>query len=156
MMRNFDLSPLFRSSVGFDRLDKLFDAAFREASRDVSYPPYNIVKTGPEAYRITMAVAGFGEGDLEIVAQENVLHVKGQLKEAEREVEYLHRGIAQRAFEHHFQLADHVRVVDADLDKGLLSIQLERVVPEAAKPRKIGIGAGSPAKTIESVSEKAA
>ncbi len=155
-MRNFDLSPLFRSSVGFDRLDKLFDAAFREASRDVSYPPYNIVKTGQEQYRITMAVAGFGEGDLEIVAQDNVLHVKGQLKEPEREVEYLHRGIAQRAFEHHFQLADHVRVVDASLDKGLLSIQLERVVPEAAKPRKIGIGTGEGAKTIESVGDKAA
>ncbi len=155
-MRSFDLSPLFRSSVGFDRLDKLFDAAFREASRDVSYPPYNIVKTGQDQYRITMAVAGFGEADLEIVVQENVLNVKGQLKEPEREVEYLHRGIAQRAFEHRFQLADHVRVVDASLDKGLLSVELERAVPEAAKPRKIEIGGSAAPKTIESVTDKAA
>jgi molecular chaperone IbpA len=156
MMRNFDLSPLFRSSVGFDRLDKLFDAAFREATRDVSYPPYNIARVAQDQYQITMAVAGFGEGDIDITAHDNVLTVKGQLQQAQPEVEFLYKGIAQRAFEHHFQLADHVRVVDADLDKGLLSIQLERVVPEAAKPRKIGIGAGSPAKTIESVSEKAA
>jgi molecular chaperone IbpA len=103
-----------------------------------------------------MAVAGFGEDDLEIVVQENVLSVKGQLKEPEREVEYLHRGIAQRAFEHRFQLADHVRVVDAGLDKGLLSVQLERVVPEAAKPRKVEIGGAVSPKTIESVTDKAA
>lgn len=155
-MRSFDLSPLFRSSVGFDRLDKLFDAAFREASRDVSYPPYNIVKTGQDQYRITMAVAGFGDSDLDIVVQENVLSVKGQLKEPEREVEYLHRGIAQRAFEHRFQLADHVRVVNASLEKGLLSVELERTVPEAAKPRKIAIGGTESPKTIESVTDKAA
>ena len=140
-MRNLDLSPLFRSTVGFDRLDKLFDAAFREAARDLSYPPYNIVKTGENAYRIAMAVAGFGEKDLELVTHENMLTVKGQIQEPEKDVEYLHRGIAQRAFEHRFQLADHVKVVGARLNNGLLEVDLEREVPEAMKPRKIEIGA---------------
>ncbi len=139
-MRNLDLSPLFRSTVGFDRLDKLFDAAFREAARDLSYPPYNIVKTGENAYRIAMAVAGFGEKDLELVTHENMLTVKGQIQEPEKDVEYLHRGIAQRAFEHRFQLADHVKVVGAKLNNGLLEIELAREVPEAMKPRKIEIG----------------
>jgi molecular chaperone IbpA len=142
-VRNLDLSPLFRSTVGFDRLDKLFDAAFREAARDLSYPPYNIAKMGENQYRISMAVAGFGENDLEIVAHENVLTVKGQIQKQEKEVQYLHRGIAQRAFEHRFQLADHVKVVGAKLTNGLLDIELERQVPEALKPRKIEIGAGA-------------
>jgi molecular chaperone IbpA len=141
-VRNLDLSPLFRSTVGFDRLDKLFDTAFREAARDLSYPPYNIVKKGENQYRVSMAVAGFGENDLEIVAHENVLTVKGQIQEQDKEVQYLHRGIAQRAFEHRFQLADHVKVVGAKLTNGLLDIELERQVPEALKPRKIEIGAG--------------
>ncbi len=148
-MRSFDLSPLFRSSVGFDRLDKLFDTAFREAARDVSYPPYNIAKTGADSYRITMAVAGFGEGDLDIVAHDNMLSVKGQQKDAAKDLEYLHRGIAQRAFEHRFQLADHVRVVGAKLTNGLLDIDLERVVPEEKKPRKIEIGASGAPRTLE-------
>ncbi|HMR34533.1 MAG TPA: Hsp20 family protein [Geminicoccaceae bacterium] len=150
-MRSFDLSPLFRSSVGFDRLDKLFDSAFREAARDVSYPPYNIAKTGADSYRITMAVAGFGETDLDIVVHDNMLSVKGQQKDAAaKEVEYLHRGIAQRAFEHRFQLADHVRVVGARLTNGLLDIDLERLVPDEKKPRKIEIGAASAApRTLE-------
>ncbi len=150
-MRSFDLSPLFRSSVGFDRLDKLFDSAFREAARDVSYPPYNIAKTGADSYRITMAVAGFGEADLDIVVHDNMLSVKGQQKDAAaKEVEYLHRGIAQRAFEHRFQLADHVRVVGARLTNGLLDIDLERLVPDEKKPRKIEIGAASGApRTLE-------
>jgi molecular chaperone IbpA len=151
-MRSFDLSPLFRSSVGFDRLDKMFDAAFREAARDSSYPPYNIVKLSQDQYRITMAVAGFGEGDIEIVAQENLLTVKGQIKEAPKELEYLYRGIAQRAFEHRFQLADHVKVTGARLVNGLLDVDLEREVPEAKKPRKIEIGGAAgtgKAKTIE-------
>lgn len=149
-MRSFDLSPLFRSSVGFDRLDKLFDTAFREAARDVSYPPYNIAKTGSDAYRITMAVAGFGEGDLDIVVHDNVLSVKGQQKDTAKDVEYLHRGIAQRAFEHRFQLADHVRVVGAKLTNGLLDIDLERIVPEEKKPRKVEISsAGGTPHTLE-------
>lgn len=142
-MRNLDLSPLFRSTVGFDRLDKLFDVAFREAARDLSYPPYNIVKQGDNQYRISMAVAGFGEGDLDITAHENMLTVRGQIGAPEKEVEYLHRGIAQRAFEHRFQLADHVKVVGARLVNGLLDIELERQVPEEMKPRKVEIGAGA-------------
>ena len=143
-MRELDLTPLFRSSIGFDRLDKMFEAAFRDASRDMSYPPYNIARTGENSYRITMAVAGFGDSDLDITAHENVLTVRGQIKEQEKDVAYLHRGIAQRAFEHRFQLADHVRVVDAALDKGLLDIRLERVVPEEMKPRKVSIGSAKP------------
>ncbi len=139
-MRSFDLSPLFRSSVGFDQLDKLFDTAFREAARDTSYPPYNIAKLGPDAYRITMAVAGFGHADLDLTVQDNVLIVKGQIARPEKEVEYLHRGVAQRAFEHRFQLADHIKVVGADLTNGLLDIHLEREVPEQMKPRKVAIG----------------
>ena len=149
-MRSFDLSPLFRSSVGFDRLDKLFDAAFREAARDASYPPYNIVKRGPDSYRITMAVAGFAEADIDITVHENLLTVKGQLKEPAKAVEYLYRGIGQRAFEHRFQLADHVKVTGAKLVNGLLDIDLEREVPEAKKPRKIEIGGTTAGgKTIE-------
>lgn len=146
-MRTLDLSPLFRSTVGFDRLDKLFDTAFREAARDVSYPPYNIVKKGDNNYRVTMAVAGFGEQDLDITAHENMLIVKGQAGQApDADVEYLHRGIAQRAFEHRFQLADHVKVVGARLVNGLLDVELERQVPEQLKPRKIEIGATSAAR----------
>lgn len=140
MMRTLDLTPLFRSTVGFDRLDKLFDAAFRDAAREVSYPPYNIVKTGENEYRVSMAVAGFGEKDLDITQHENVLTVKGQLQGQEKEVHYLHRGIAQRAFEHRFQLADHVKVTGAGLSNGLLDIELTREVPEAMKPRKIEVG----------------
>lgn len=156
-MRSLDLSPLFRSTVGFERLDKLFDTAFREAAREVGYPPYNIVKHGQDKYRIAMAVAGFAEDELDITAQDNTLTVKGQLREAEQGVEYLHRGIAQRAFEHRFQLADHVKVVGAGLRNGLLHIELERQVPEAMKPRKIAIGgeAAGGAKVLEARREAA-
>ena len=139
-MRSLDLTPLFRSSIGFDQLDKMFDSAFREASRDNSYPPYNIAKIGQDRYQITMAVAGFGEDDVDITAHNNVLVIKGQTQGVDKSVEYLHRGIAQRAFEHRFQLADHVKVKGADMEKGLLHIHLEREVPEAMKPRKISIG----------------
>lgn len=139
-MRSFDLSPLFRSTVGFDQLDKLLDTAFRESNREASYPPYNIAKLGQDQYRITMAVAGFGEEDLDITAHDNMLTVKGQIAKPEQDIEFLHRGIAQRAFEHRFQLADHVRVEGASLDRGLLSIALRREVPEAMKPRKVQIG----------------
>ncbi len=149
-MRSFDLSPLFRSSVGFDQLDKLFDTAFREAARDTSYPPYNIAKLGADAYRITMAVAGFGHGDLDLTVQDNVLIVKGQIARPEKDVEYLHRGVAQRAFEHRFQLADHIKVVGADLNNGLLDIHLEREVPEQMKPRKVAIGNQPRSRMIDS------
>ena len=154
-MRQFDLTPLFRSTVGFEHLDKMFDAAFRDAGRDVSYPPYNIVKKGKDEYRISMAVAGFAESDLEIVVQENVLVVKGQIQEAEQATQYLHRGIAQRAFEHRFRLADHVKVVGAKLTNGLLDVELAREVPEAMKPRKVEIGTGAKVRVIEAQSEAA-
>lgn len=149
-MRNVDLTPLFRSTVGFDRLDKLFEAAFRDAGRDLSYPPYNIAKVGQDKYRITMAVAGFGERDIEITAHENMLLVKGQIQAPEEGIEYLHRGIGQRPFEHRFQLADHVRVVGARLVHGLLDVELAREVPEAMKPRKIEIGGTVQPQVIES------
>mgnify|MGYP003574222033 CR=1 FL=1 len=155
-MRTLDLTPLFRSTVGFDHLDKLFDTAFRESARDVSYPPYNIIKHGADQYCITMAIAGFGEDDIDMTVHENQLTVKGQIGGNEKDVEYLHRGIAQRGFEHRFRLADHVQVTGASLDKGLLSIELKRIVPEALKPRKIAINGGQAPKVIESKTADAA
>jgi molecular chaperone IbpA len=153
-MRNVDLSPLFRYSVGFDRLDQLFDTAFRNGAQDNAYPPYNIVKTGDDAYKITLAVAGFGEDDLEIVAKENLLTVQGRGAETDDAV-YLHRGIGRRAFEHRFQLADYVKVTGANLTNGLLDIQLVREVPEAKKPQQIKIGTGSKPRVIDSKVEAA-
>jgi molecular chaperone IbpA len=154
-MRSFDLSPLFRYSVGFDRLDDLFETAFRD-TQEASYPPYNIVKTGQDNYKITLAVAGFGDDDLEVVVKENVLTVRGKVKDADKDASYLHRGIAGRAFEHRFQLADHVRVSGANLANGLLDIELVREVPEAMKPQRIEIGAGTPKpKVIEGKSKVA-
>lgn len=145
-MRSFDLSPLFRYSVGFDRLDDLFETAFRGA-QETSYPPYNIVKTGQDAYRITLAVAGFGPDELDLVVKENLLTVRGKGNDAaDQQVAYLHRGIAQRAFEHRFQLADHVKVSGANLANGLLDIELMRELPESAKPQKIAIGEAKAAK----------
>ena len=142
-MRSIDLSPLFRYSVGFDRLDDLFETAFR-GTQESSYPPYNIVKTGQDAYRVTVAVAGFGEDELELQVKENLLTIKGKAGvETEKDVAYLHRGIARRAFEHRFQLADHVEVVGANLTHGLLDIELVREIPEAMKPRQISIGNGN-------------
>jgi len=153
-MRSVDLSPLFRYSVGFDRLDQLFDTAFRNGAQDNAYPPYNIVKTGDDTYKITLAVAGFGEDDLEIVAKENVLTVQGRGAETDDAV-YLHRGIGRRAFEHRFQLADYVKVTGANLVNGLLDIQLVREVPEAKKPQQIKIGGGSKPRVIDSKVEAA-
>ena len=156
-MRSFDLSPLFRYSVGFDRLDDLFETAFRN-TQEASYPPYNIVKTGQDNYKITLAVAGFGEDDLEVVVKENVLTVRGKVNDADKgkDVTYLHRGIAGRAFEHRFQLADHVRVAGAQLANGLLDIDLVREVPESMKPQRIEIGAGTAKpKVIEGKSKAA-
>jgi molecular chaperone IbpA len=157
-MRSFDISPLFRYSVGFDQLDDLFETAFR-GTQETSYPPYNIVKTGQDAYRITLAVAGFGEDELELVVKENLLTVRGKGAEPQQEqqVTYLHRGIAQRAFEHRFQLADHVKVVGANLANGLLDIELVRELPESAKPQKIEIGPGkTEPRVIEGKGTKAA
>jgi molecular chaperone IbpA len=157
-MRSFDLSPLFRHSVGFDRLDELFETAFRNGAQENSYPPYNIAKTGDDTYRITLAIAGFGEDELEITSKENLLTVRGKGAETDKDVAYLHRGIAKRAFEHRFQLADYVRVNGADLNNGLLDIDLVRELPERMKPQQIAIGngGGAKAKVIEDKTTKAA
>src|SRR5271157_6431308 len=146
VMDRFDFSPLFRSTIGFDRLTRLVDAATRVDSAAVAYPPYNIEKTGEDAYRLTMAVAGFSPAELDITVQENTLLVtgKGAQKEDENGAGYLHRGIARRAFERRFSLADHLKVVGASLDNGMLHVDLVREVPEAAKPRKIAIAGTHP------------
>jgi molecular chaperone IbpA len=139
-MRTYDFTPLFRSSVGFDRWSDLFDAASRTDDSAAGYPPYNIEKTGDDKYRIMMAVAGFGENDIEVIAQDNLLVVSGNLDEPrEAGTTYLHRGIATRAFERRFSLADHVRIVGATLADGVLQVDLEREVPEAMKPRRIAV-----------------
>ena len=135
MATSYDYAPLFRSSVGFDRVFNLLENAQR--ARSISdWPPYDIVKTGDDSYRISVAVAGFAQEDLDITFQSNLLTVTGKKQEAASEG-YLHRGIAGRPFEHRFELADHVRVSGADLSNGLLSIDLLREIPEALKPRKI-------------------
>ncbi len=134
-MSTFDLTPLFRSTVGFDRMMSLLDAAGR--TDEQAYPPYNIEKVGEDAYRVTMAVAGFGEEDLSIVAQGNSLVISGKQKREEKTADYLYRGIAGRAFERRFQLADHIKVTGAELANGILHVDLVREVPEARKPRTI-------------------
>jgi molecular chaperone IbpA len=142
----FDFSPLFRSTVGFDRLSRLLESGML-ADQETGYPPYNIAKLSEDSYRITMAVAGFAEKDIDITSQENQLIVQGRAAVDERVqkgVTYLHRGIAGRAFERRFQLADHIRVVSASLENGLLTIELAREIPETMKPRKIDIVSGTP------------
>ena len=139
-MRSYDLSPLFRSTIGFDRWAGLFEAANRANRSASTYPPYNIEKRGDDAYRITMAVAGFGEADIDVTVQENLLVISGKLEDGkEPDTGYLHRGIAARGFERRFNLAEHVNVADARLANGLLAIDLVREVPEAKKPRRIEI-----------------
>ncbi|NEI62164.1 Hsp20 family protein [Rhizobium leguminosarum] len=139
MRNDFDFAPLYRSSVGFDRVFNLLNNAQQRLQAIDTWPPYDIVKTGENGYRIQMALAGFADADLEITQERNVLVVKGQ-KADEKDGEYLHRGIAGRAFERRFELADHVKVENASLTNGLLSIELKREIPEAMKPRKIAIG----------------
>ena len=146
-MRNYDLSPLFRSTVGFDRMNRLIDTAFN--TEVPSYPPYNIEKLGDDDYRVTMAVAGFGTDDIEITQKDNALVIKGDADAKGDGAKYLHRGIAARAFERRFALADHVNVTDAGLVNGILTVELKREVPEALKPRKIAISNGGAAATIE-------
>jgi len=142
-MRNFDLTPLYRSTVGFDRLANILDNVTRTEGGS-SYPPYNIEKTGEDAYRITIAVAGFSDNELTIEARDGQLVISGKKDEAEDGVSYLHRGIATRAFEKRFQLADHVRATDATTENGLLHVDLVRELPEALKPRKIEIAKSRP------------
>ena len=143
-MDRFDFSPLFRSTIGFDRLTRLVDAATRVDNTALAYPPYNIEKTGEDAYRLTMAVAGFSGDELDVTVQENTLLVTGKAKKETENNNYLHRGIARRAFERRFSLADHIKVVGASLSNGMLHVDLTREVPEASKPRKIQIGIGQP------------
>ncbi len=139
-MRTYDFSPLYRSAIGFDRLAQFFDDAQRTES---SYPPYNIELVNEDKYRITMAVAGFDRSEIEIVTEGDTLKITGRKAREETPRNFLHRGIASRDFEHSFQLAEHVHIVSAKLDNGLLNIELAREIPEALKPRKIlidGVG----------------
>lgn len=140
-MPTLDLTPVFRSSVGFDRMNQLFEAAMRIDEAAPSYPPYNIEKLGDNSYRITMAVAGFQDEDLSVTTQENTLLVRGRISKADKDetIQVLHRGIAQRSFDRRFQLADHIKVLGAEIDHGLLHIELVREVPEALRPREIAI-----------------
>lgn len=139
-MRNFDFSPLYRSTIGFDRLAGLMDAAMSGETAQPAYPPYNIEKTGDNAYRITVAVAGFREDELNVEMRDQQLVISGRRKEeGEGERRFLHRGIAERAFERRFQLADHVRPLAARTENGLLHVDLVREVPEELRPRRIEI-----------------
>ena len=140
-MDRFDFSPLFRSTIGFDRLARLVDAATRVDSAAPAYPPYNIEKTGEDAYRLTMAVAGFAPDELDVTVQENTLLVTGKAQKENENGRYLHHGIARRAFERRFSLAENLKVVGASLDNGLLHVDLVREVPEAMKPLTIKIAA---------------
>lgn len=142
-MRNFDLTPLYRSTIGFDRLATILDNVTRTDGGS-SYPPYNIEKTGDDTYRITVAVAGFSDDELTIEARDGQLVISGKKAEADDKTTFLHRGIATRAFEKRFQLADHVRATDAITANGLLHVDLVREVPEALKPRKIEIAKSRP------------
>lgn len=147
-MRTVDFAPLLRSSIGFENLNRLVDFATRGDGD--AYPPYNIEKTGDGAYRISMAVAGFGQDELDLVIQDNVLIVTGKAGDAEQtDRQFIHRGIAKRAFERRFQLADTIKVTGADYHDGLLDIDLVREVPEHKKPRKIAIGGSEQPQVID-------
>lgn len=150
-MRQFDLSPLFRASVGFDRLSNMLESATRLSDEAASYPPYNIEKHAEDKYRVTVAVAGFTADELDVTVENGTLTVRGKAKDEANPQNVIYRGIARRAFERRFQLAEHIQVTGADLQNGLLSVDLVREVPEAKKPRtiSIGAGAGSAAQTIE-------
>lgn len=143
-MRTYDLSPFYRTAIGFDRLAKMLNENQR-SENDISYPPYNIELVEENAYKIVMAVAGFQQDELEIETEHQALRVAGRKAKKEQEPTFLHRGIATRDFEHKFQLADHVKVTGAHLENGLLTIALLREIPEALKPRKIEIATQSPA-----------
>lgn len=150
-MRHLDLTPLYRSTVGFDRLASVFDTLASYEGEVPSYPPYNIERLGENEYRVTMAVAGFTEDDLNIEVKENSLTIRGERADTQENTEFLHRGIATRSFERRFQLEDHVKVQNASLENGLLHVDLVRELPEAMKPRTIAINgkSGKKAKTIE-------
>jgi molecular chaperone IbpA len=143
-MTTIDFAPLFRTAIGFDRLARLVDSA-ASGQDSQTYPPYNIEKTGDDTYRLTMAVAGFRPEDLDLTVKENTLVVSGRIGNDAPKAEILYRGIAGRAFERRFVLADHIVVEGADVQHGLLHVGLKRVVPEALKPRKIVVGNATPA-----------
>ena len=143
-MVTFDFSPFYRSTIGFDRMAQLLETATRVSEIDNGYPPYNIEAVGEDHYRLTVAVAGFAEDELDIHVRENTLYVAGDKKDEGGAAQFLHRGIAGRSFRKQFRLADHVRVEDAWLDSGLLTIDLVRELPEAMKPRRIEITSAAP------------
>ena len=150
-MRTFDLAPLYRATVGFDQIADMMDRVLADTGTAPSYPPYNIEKTADDGWRISVAVAGFAEADLAVEVKENALLVTGRKAKDEAERKYLHRGIATRAFERRFTLADHVRVTGASHADGMLHIDLVREVPEALKARRIEIASGDTveAKAVE-------
>lgn len=154
MRSSFDFAPLHRATIGFDQIADLMDRVLSSEVSQPSYPPYNIEKTSDDAYRISIAVAGFSEKDLSVEVKENTLVVAARKAEEEGEKTYLHRGIATRAFERRFTLADHVRVTGATHENGMLHIELVREVPETLKPRKIEIKSSS-ARAIEDKAAKA-
>jgi molecular chaperone IbpA len=143
-MNSFDFSPLFRSTIGFDRLARMVDSATRFDAAP-TYPPYNIESTGEDSYRLTMAVAGFSRDEIDITVEKNSLVISGKAQKEDEGTQgrYLHRGIARRAFERRFSLADHIKVNGASLDNGLLHVDLVREVPEEAKPRQVTINEGA-------------
>ena len=153
-MTTIDLTPLYRSSIGFDRLGSLLDTALRGDQTSSGYPPYNIEVRSENEYAITLAVAGFGEDDLDIQVEQGVLTVRGKKTENTKESQYLYQGIATRSFERKFNLADHVEVSGAELKQGLLTVNLVREIPEAMKPKRIAINAADDA--IEHKRTKAA
>jgi molecular chaperone IbpA len=155
-MDRFDFTPLFRSTIGFDRLARLVDTASRVDSTAQTYPPYDIEKTGDDSYRLTMAVAGFSQGELDITVHENTLIVTGKAQNDVENGRFLHHGIARRAFERRFSLADHLKVTGANLDNGLLHVDLVREVPEAMKPRTVKIGTVEPQSRPQVTEQKAA
>ena len=148
-MTTIDFAPLFRSTIGFDRMQRLLDATTRMDESVPSYPPYNIEALGEDAYRLTMAVAGFSNDDLDVTVKEHTLSISAEVAKNDADHAYLHRGIAGRSFERSFALAEHIKVAGANLVNGLLHIDLNREVPEEKKPRKIEIG-GDRAKIIDS------
>jgi molecular chaperone IbpA len=148
-MRTYNLSPMFRHSVGFDRMQRLVDAASTKS--EVSYPPYNIETDGEDAYRVTVAVAGFDKRELDVSLEDDTLSITGKKEDEVEGVSYLHRGIAGRSFQLKFNLADHIKVLNAGLVNGVLAVDLEREVPEALKPRQIEIKT----RPVKSFAEKA-
>ena len=155
-MRTFDFAPLYRSSVGFDQIANMMDRVLSNEGTTPSYPPYNIEKTADDAYRISIAVAGFSDADLSVEVREKALIVSARKADEDKDKTFLHRGIATRAFERRFHLADHVIVDGAELKNGMLAIQLQREIPESAKPRRIDISGKGTTKVIEGGKSKAA